>query len=150
MDWSLLTWSAIAWVVFCYVSPFSVLVRAQRIDRGRLPAELLEWDVDNKVRFYLANLHGGYGFSIWAPPMSVVVFDRQFFTHANVPLIKFVIAHELAHFRLGHHRKKFFAVLSGLFLIKAVRRRMRNYENEADDVAERMTARKKKSFPQLR
>lgn len=148
MNW--LLYVVIAWCVFCYVSPFSVLVRAQRIQRGRLPPELLDWDKDGKVRFYLANLYGGYGFSIWAPPYSVVVFDKGFFAHASTPLIKFVIAHELAHFNLGHHRKKFFAVLFFLPLFKFVRRRMAAFEDEADAVAEKVTQRKRKSFPQLR
>lgn len=137
------------WVTFNWVAPFAVLVRAQPISRGRLPAELLAWDRDGAVRFYTASLIGGYGFSLWAPPWSVVVFDRDFFSRASPPLVRFVIAHELAHFTLGHHRKRWLAVVSGLVLLPQVRYALRAMEGEADAVAERRTGSKRSDFSQL-
>ena len=122
---------------------------AQPVSRGRLPAELLDWDQDGEVRFYTAPLSGGYGFSIWAPPWSIVVFDRDFFAQAPPTLVRFVVAHELAHFTLGHHRKRWFAVVTGLALLPAVRGWLRRMEDEADMVAQVYTKSKRSDFPQL-
>lgn len=138
------------WVAFNWAAPFTVLARAERIGRGRLPAELLEWARDARVRFYVARLVGGYGYSVWAPPWSVVVFDRGFLARASPALVRFVVAHELAHFALGHHRQRWFAVVTGAVLIPAVRRRLKRMEAEADAVAERHTGLRGASFPQLR
>jgi hypothetical protein len=149
----MITWVLVLacfWLLFNWAAGFSVLTAAQPISRGRLPAELLHWDKDNKVRFYVANLVGGYGFSLWAPPFSIVIFDRDFFAQASPPLVRFVIAHELAHFTLGHHRKRWFAVVFGLVLLPAVRRWLQQMEHEADQVAFWRTESKRSSFPQLK
>ena len=148
----MITWVLVLicfWVLFNWASPFAVLVHAKRINRGRLPADLLTWGRDREVRFYVARLSGGYGFSIWAPPWSVVVFDKDFFAQAAPPLMRFVIAHELAHFSLGHHRARWFAVVSGAVLLPAVRRWLGRMEDEAHAVAEWRTGLKRSSFPQL-
>ncbi len=137
------------WVLFNWAAPFAVLVGAERIGRGRLPADLLTWGRDREVRFYVAQLSNGYGFSVWAPPWSVVVFDKDFFAQASPPLVRFVIAHELAHFSLGHHRRRWFAVVSGAVLMPAVQRRLARMEGAADSWAEWQTGLKRSSFPQL-
>lgn len=148
----MLTWVLVLftfWVLFNWAAPFAVLTHAEQINRGRLPAELLEWNKDQKVRFYVAQLSGGYGFSIWAPPWSVVVFDKDFFARASPPLVRFVIAHELAHFNLGHHRWRWLAAVSGLILLPAVRRWLRAMEDEADLAAYWRTGSKRSDFSQL-
>ena len=137
------------WILFNWTAPFAILTQAERIGRGRLPADLLTWGRDRKVRFYVTPLSGGYGFSVWAPPWSVVVFDKDFFAQASPPLVRFVIAHELAHFSLGHHRARWFAVVSGAVLVPAVQRRLARMESEADAWAEKRTGLKRSSFSQL-
>ena len=137
------------WVVFNTLAPYTVLLRAERISWGRLPAALLTAVQDRKVRFYMMSLSGGYGYSVWAPPLNLVVFDRAFFARANPALIRYVVAHELAHFSLGHHRKRWFAVVTGLALIPAVRRWLSRMEDEADVEAARRTGFERKLFPEL-
>ena len=148
MFWLLLIIPAL-WVAFNWAAPFSVLMGATRVSRGRIPADLLTWAADRNVRFYVNHLHGGYGFSVWGPPWSIVVFDQEFFAQAPPPLVRFVIAHELAHFSLGHHRKRWFAVVSGIVLLPQVRRALARMEHEADQVAFWKTGLKRSSFPQL-
>ncbi|MDZ4346061.1 MAG: hypothetical protein U1E51_26920 [Candidatus Binatia bacterium] len=141
------------WVLFNWAAPFATLVDAARISPGRLPAALLTSAGARKARFYTANLPRGkrigLGFSIWAPPFSAVVFDREFFAHASTPMIRFVVAHELAHFSLGHHRMRWWAVVSGAILLPAVRQRLVNTEDEADAEATRRTGLAKSMFPGL-
>jgi len=148
----MLTWVLVLacfWVLFNWAAPFAVLAKALPISRGRLPGELLDWDTDGDVRFYTGPLSGGYGFSIWAPPWSIVVFDRDFFAQASPSLVRFVVAHELAHFSLGHHRKRWFAVVTGVALLPVVRGWLRRMEDEADMVAQLLTKSKRSDFPQL-
>lgn len=139
------------WLLFNWVSPFAALLstQAKPISRGRLPAELLRWGKDKEVRFYVADLKRGYGFSVWAPPWSVVVFDKRFFTNAYPNMIRYVVAHELAHFSLGHHRERWLMVITGLVILPSVRKRLHEMEAEADAEAERVTGFKRSFFPQL-
>lgn len=141
------------WLLFNWAAPFATLVGAERISPGRLPAELLVWRDARQVRFYMADLprgkRVGLGFSIWAPPFSVVVFDREFFSKAPASMIRFVVAHELAHFALGHHRLRWFAAVTGLILLPAVRRRLARTEDEADAAATKRTGLSKNLFPGL-
>lgn len=139
----------LAWIALNIAAPFAILLGAQRVARGRLPAELLAWDSDAEVRFYVSTLRAGYGFSLWAPPWSVIVFDREFFRHAGSDLIRFVIAHELAHFTLGHHKFRWFSVVTGIVLFPAVRRKLRRMEDEADAVATIKTGFNRAQFVEL-
>jgi hypothetical protein len=156
MMWYALGAVLVSWVLFNWASPFALLQRAVPLSRGRLPGELLDWDKDNRVRFYVADLQKGPGFaaglgcSVYAPPVEIIIFDRMFLTQANAPLLRFVIAHELAHFQLGHHKKRWLAVVSLLYLLPSARAWFQRMEDEADAVAEQRTGRKKESFPQLR
>lgn len=147
--WMLITLLLGVWLVFNLLAPYSVLAQAERISPGRLPAELLIWPKDKKVRFYMTTLSGGYGYSVWAPPFDIVVFDRVFFKRAPPTLIRYVVAHELAHFTLGHHRKRWFAVVTGLVMFPAVRRWLLRMEDEADVVAETRTGFPRSAFPEL-
>jgi Zn-dependent protease with chaperone function len=127
------------WVAINVAAPHAAFLRAERISAGRLPAELLTHDRDRKVRFYMMTLTRGYGFSIWAIPFNVVVFDREFFRHATPPMIRFVIAHELAHFHLNHHKKKWVCRVTGAIFLPFVKRWLERMENQADEEAETRT-----------
>lgn len=152
VSWVLFT-LLVLWLVFNWAAPFATLVGATRISPGRLPASLLTSAAARRVRFYVADLPRGkrigLGFSIWAPPFSVVVFDRRFFAQASAPMIRFVVAHELAHFSLGHHRTRWLAVVTGMVLLPLVRRRLARTEDEADVEATRRTGLSKSLFPGL-
>ncbi len=137
------------WVGFNLAAPYVILLRAERISWGRLPAELLTGKRYKKVRFYMTTLSGGYGYSVFSPPLNLVVFDRMFFASASPALIRFVVAHELAHFTLGHHRLRWLAVVSGLVLLPAVRRWLLRMEDEADVEASRRTGLTRDQFPEL-
>lgn len=147
----LLTFLGIAgiWVLFNCVAPYAVLVQAERISVGRLPPELFLWPGYRRVRFYLTALQGGYGYSVWAPPLNIVIFDRAFFAGASPALIRYVVAHELAHFSLGHHRKRWLLVVCGLALLPAIRRLFRRFEAEADAEAARRTGFTRQVFKEL-
>lgn len=138
MIWILITLVAL-WVLFNWLAAFAPLVRAERISPGRLPHELFTWADARKVRFYISDLFIGYGFSIWAPPLHIVVFDRRFFRMADPLMVRFVVAHELAHFSFGHHRKRFLAVVTGAILLPSVKRWLARTEDEADAEAARRT-----------
>jgi hypothetical protein len=137
------------WLVFNFASPYTVLLQAEPISPGRLPGGLLIWPKDRKVRFFMTNLSRSYGYSVWAPPFNLVVFDRTFFANASPALIRYVVAHELAHFTLGHHRKRWFAVVTGAALLPGVRRWLLRMEDEADVVAVTRTGFTRDSFPEL-
>lgn len=137
------------WVGFNWVAPLAVLVEAKPISPGRLPSELLVSNEARKVKFYLADLNLGYGYSVWSPPWSMILFDRRFFNRASPALVRFVIAHELAHFSLNHHRKRWFLVVLGLAILPSVRNRFRWYEFEADAEATRRTGLTRAMFLEL-
>ena len=137
------------WIVFNLVAPYVVLLRAERIGWGRLPAELLMSAQDKKVKFYITSLKGGYGFSVWAPGMPLIVFDKGFFRGATPPLLRFVIAHEMGHFHQHHHIKRWMMVVTGLVLVPAVRRWLARMEDDADAEAARRTGFSRKLFPEL-
>lgn len=140
-----------AWVVFNLVAPRVAVLRAEPIGWGRLPAELLTMSRDRRVRFYHADLSRGYGYSVWAPlSLNVVIFDRTFYAHASPALVRFVVAHELAHFHAGHHRWRWAAVVSGAILLPAVRRWLLAMEAEADAEAERRTGYDRSMFKGFR
>lgn len=137
------------WLLFNLLAPYAVLLRAERISWGRLPMELLTSEHHRKVRFYMTTLQGGYGYSVFSPPLNLVVFDRAFFARATPALIRFVIAHELAHFTFGHHRRRWLMIITGLVLLPAVRRWLLQMEDEADAEATRRTGFTRKMFPEL-
>lgn len=147
--WWLLGLVFVLWLGFNWIAPFAILLRAVRISPGRLPRELFVWKEARTVRFYVADLGRGYGYSVWAPPLNMVVFDRQFFECASLPLVRFVVAHELAHFALGHHRKRWLMVVGGLALLPGVRRWFQRFEDEADAEASRRTGLSRSSFLEL-
>lgn len=137
------------WIVFNIAAPYAVLLNAERISFGRLPAELLIWPADRKVRFYMTTLKGGYGYSVFSPPLNLVVFDRKFFQRASPALIRYVVAHELSHFHRNHHIKRWFLVITGFVLFPPVRRWLLRMEEEADELAEKRTGMSRKMFPEL-
>lgn len=138
MTWWLLSLLGF-WVGLNWLAPYAAIYRAERISPGRLPHELFSLDGARRVRFYVDDLTTGLGYSIWAPPLHCVVFDRNFFAQASPPIVRFVVAHELAHFSMKHHQLRWFSVVLGLILLPAVRRRLVRAEDEADAEAERRT-----------
>ena len=77
--WMLFLLFLIVWVLINVIAPYAVIARSIPISIGRLPSELL-MDVDHRrVKFYTSNLIGGYGYSVWAPPLNLVIFDKTFF-----------------------------------------------------------------------
>ena len=137
------------WVAVNCAAPYAVLLRAQKISWGRLPGELLTLPQYHDVKFYMTTLVGGYGYSVWAPGISLVVFDKAFFAHASPTLIRYVVAHELAHFTCGHHRKRWVAIVTGASLIPGVRRWLHGMEVEADGIAVQRTGLNREMFPEL-
>lgn len=129
----------LCWVIFNWVASLSVLVGAEKLSRGRLPYGLMGSKEASETRYYLAHLPSGYGFSIWAPPLHIIVFDKAFFQKASADAVHFVIAHELGHRKLGHHWKRWLLVISGLILLPAARRWLKQTELEADMYAEHRT-----------
>ena len=136
--WCLLA-AVVLWISFNWVAPLAIFLRGERISPGRLPPELFTSGEARAVQFYLDDLYFGYGYSVWAPPWNVVVFDRKFFAKASAPLLKFVIAHELAHFSLGHHYTRWLLIVLGVGLTPWARKTFERYEKEADAEASRRT-----------
>ncbi len=149
MIWFVLISFVVIWILVNVFAPYAVLLRAERISWGRLPAALLTSPRDRKVKFYLTALSGGYGYSVFSPFLNLVVFDREFFAYASPALIRFVIAHELAHFHQNHHIKRWLAVVTGLVLIPPVRSWLLRMEDAADEEAARRTGFIRKMFPEL-
>lgn len=139
----------VLWVIANCAAPYCALAGAERISPGRLPAELLVWPRDRKVRFYITHCHYGYGFSVWAPFANLVFFDREFFANASPALIRYVVAHEIAHFSFGHHRKRWLCVVTGLILLPQVRKWIEVMEEEADEEAARRTGFPRSAFPEI-
>ena len=137
------------WLAFNILAPYSVLFRAKRISWGRLPAVLLTSVKDRKVRFYMMDLQQSYGYSVLAPPLNLIVFDRAFFAKASPAIIRFVVAHELAHFSLGHHWKRWLAVVLGLSAFPVTKRWFLRMEDEADAVAIKRTGFTRKMFQEI-
>lgn len=128
------------WLLFNWVAPMATMVNTERISPGRLPRELFAADEARRVRFYLSALHGrGWGFSVWAAPWSVVVFDRAFFMTAPSDVVRYVIAHELGHHHLGHHWRRWWLVVFGVAFTPLGRRVLAGFEQAADLYAFRLT-----------
>ncbi len=138
------------WLALNLIAPYVVLLRAEKISWGRLPAELLMSKRDKKVRFYMTRLNNSYGYSVFSPLfLNLVVFDKNFFAHASPALIRFVVAHEMSHFHFNHHRKRWVMVVTGLVLVPAVKRWLLRMEDEADAEAAYRTGFNRKLFPEL-
>lgn len=147
--WVMFLFFLFVWVLLNILAPYAVIARSTPISIGRLPSELLTGVDHRQVKFYTANLIGGYGYSVWAPPLNLVIFDKVFFAKANPALIRYVIAHELAHFDFGHHRKRWFCIVTGIVVFKWVRVWLREMEEEADVEAARRTGFHRSLFPEL-
>lgn len=139
----------VLWVAFNLLAPYAVLLRAEPISWGRLPAELLMQQRDKKVKFYISILSGSYGYSVFSPGLHLVVFDKNFFAHASPACIRFVVGHELAHFHLHHHQKRWVLVVTGLVLLPFVRKWLSRMEDEADAEAIHRTGLVREMFPEL-
>ena len=131
----------VGWVAFNWVAPLAALsaVNAAPLSPGRLPRELLLSDAARRVKFYLADLNRGYGYSVWAPPFNIVLFDRSFFNSASSDLLRFLVAHELAHFSLHHHRKRWLLMVMGIGFLPAMKKLFEKFEEDADAEASRRT-----------
>mgnify|MGYP001561246926 CR=1 FL=1 len=139
------------WLAFNVAASYAPLILSERISPGRLPAELLKRQEARRVRFYIGSNRISYAFSAWAPPLwTVVVFDRRFFQRASPELVRFVVAHELGHAAAHHHIWRWFAIVSGIALLPAVRRRLARQEDTADNYATLLTGFKKSFFDQLK
>ena len=142
--------AVVVWLVFNILAPYAVLLRAEPISWGRLPAALLTNVKDKKVRFYITTLKGSYGYSVFSPTgLHLVVFDKTFFAKASPACIRFVVSHELAHFHQRHHQKRWLLVVTGLVLLPAIRRWLLRMEDEADLDAAYRTGFTRKMFPEL-
>ncbi len=149
MIWFVLIF-VLVWILGNIVAPYAVLLRAEPISWGRLPAELLTAQRDKKVKFYMTSLRGSYGYSVFSPMgLHLVVFDKNFFAKASPACIRFVIGHEMAHFRNNHHIKRWLVVVTGLILFPFVKRWLARMEDEADVEASRRTGLSRSSFPEL-
>lgn len=138
------------WVVFNLLAPYAVLLKAEPISWGRLPAELLTAQRDKRVKFYITTLKGSYGYSVFSPiGLHLVIFDKNFFSRASPACIRFVISHELGHYHLRHHQKRWLLVVTGLVLLPAIRRWLQRMEDEADVEAARRTGLVREMFPEL-
>lgn len=145
MSWLLLL--PLAWLLFNLSASYAPLILAERISPGRLPAELLVRGEARWVRFYVGNNVASYAFSSWAPFFgTAVVFDRAFFRRATPELVRFVVAHELGHAACHHHRWRWFAVVSGVAILPAVRRALARQESVADAYATALTGFKPEHF----
>ena len=149
MEFTWLLFLLVVWILLNILSPYAVIARSTPISIGRLPSELLMGVDHRQVKFYTATLLGGYGYSVWAPPLNLIVFDKVFFSRASPALIRYVVAHELAHFSLNHHRWRWFCIVTGVVLFPSVRVWLRRMEDEADVVAARRTGYHRKMFPEL-
>ena len=140
----------VLWIAFNLLTPYAVLRRSEPISWGRLPAELLTAQQDKKVRFFITSLKGSYGYSVFSPMgLHLVIFDKTFFAKASPACIRFVVAHEVAHFHLHHHQKRWFLVVTGLVLLPPIRKWLLRMEDEADAEASRRTGLSRSSFPEL-
>ena len=148
MTWALIL--AALWVLANLAASYAPLALSERISPGRLPVELLARGEARRVRFYVGETVASYAFSAWAPPWTVVIFNRRFFARATPELLRFVVAHELGHAAAGHHILRWVAVVSGAALLPAVRRALARQEDSADAYATRLTGFKKEFFEQLK
>ena len=139
----------VLWVLFNLLAGYAPLLLAERISPGRLPAELLRLGTAKRVRFYVGNNVKSYAYSLWAPPYTVVVFDRRFFLRAEPDLVRFVVAHELGHAHAHHHIIRWLSIVTGAVLLPVVRRVLLRHELDADSYAMELTGLTKSMFPQL-
>lgn len=140
MNWWLAGSSAafVAWAVFNYFVPLTVLSFAQRMSIGRIPADILRRANVHRVEYYVANLARGYAFSIWLGWRHAVVLDKNFLRLGAPAQIRFVLAHELGHCALGHLKLRWLAVVTGAMLLPCVRRWLKRLEDQADEFAENL------------
>lgn len=136
------------WILFNWAAPLASLYKAERLGLGRLPADLLRLHprVSRHIRFYLCDLRHSYGFSVWMWPYTVVVFDRKFFSAASGDLVRFVVAHELGHTKGKDHVQRWWAIVTGVALLPAMRRRFVKQELAADRYAIALTGFRRDQF----
>lgn len=126
------------WVLFNWLAPLVIKFTATRMHIGNVPPELLVKASMNKVQFYRAKLVQGYAFTVWCWPIRIVVIDEDFLKRAPADMVRFVLAHELGHILLGHTFRRWFSVVTGLWLFKGVRDYLAKQEESADKFAEEL------------
>lgn len=129
----------VAWLIFNWLAPLSLLAFAERMSVGRIPKNILDKANAYHVHYYIAKLVRPGAFTTWLGWKHAVVFDRDFLQRAYPDQIRFVLAHELGHCALGHMKRRWFCTVTGLALLPAVRVYLEGKEEEADAFAEKLT-----------
>lgn len=134
----------LGWFAGAWLSP--VLLAADRkplslYELSLVPADLHHVAMKLRATFYTVGGLGvdGFSFSAFFFDQRVICIDRTFLHHAPAAVVRFVIAHEIAHHLLGHPELKALAYMTGLRLFPAVRRWLENFEHQANRWAEDQT-----------
>ncbi len=129
----------IAWLIFNWLAPLSLLSYCQRISIGRIPKNILDAADAHHVRFYVGKLERSAAFSTWLGWRHAVVLDRDFMHSAPSDVVRFVLAHELGHCVLGHLRLRWLLTVTALAMLPSMRRYLDQKEGDADAYAEALT-----------
>lgn len=128
-----------------WLSPFALAAERFPLvfDRACDPV-LVDWAASLGVRFYtVPSLDRDYAFSCFLGFTRVVVIAWPFYRHAPDPVVRFVIAHELAHHELGHVGRRMFITILRLqhwpVLWRLAHRLVAHDENAANELAEKAT-----------
>lgn len=133
-------------LVGTWLSPLVLAANREPIADDRiLDPVLLGWASVLGVRFYVAPTleRGDLAFSCFLGFHRAIVVSAPFFRHAPDPVVRFVLAHELAHHTFGHvWRRMLFAALRlrrwpllGAYAARQIQRD----EDEANAYAEQVT-----------
>ena len=79
-------------------------------------------------------------YSVWMPGRQAVVLNARYVREATKEQLRYVMAHEVGHLRLGHARRHFLraALGYGLF-VRASQATLERFEQEADAYATMVT-----------
>ena len=129
----------VAWLLFNWLAPLSLLANATRMSIGRVPKDILDRANAYHVHYYVAKLNGPLALSTWLGWKYAVVLDRNFLQNARADQVRFVLAHELGHCALHHLQLRWLCTVLVLSWIPTVNAYLRRKEEDADAFAEELS-----------
>ena len=130
MLWVVVIVLLLAPTAFTWAACRLMLAGALEIGGGRIAIYAKEFDARSPKAAY----------SVWMPGLQAVVLNTRYVREASREQIRYVMAHEVGHLRLGHARRHFLRACAGYGLVvRASQATLERFEQEADAYASAVT-----------
>lgn len=127
------------WWTICWLSPMLLARGRVAMPEFGIPHYMRDEFAERGISVYLVENLDGYANSCLLLGRRTILVDIAFFHHATSAAVEFVLAHELAHHRLGHVLQRLSLYATGLVLLDRFQGVLERQEHQANAEAERIT-----------